>query len=503
MNSAFNIQNMKKYLFIIPILLVFCSCKKWLDITPQSQIAANDLFKTEEGFQESLNGIYTRCGQGDIYGNELTCGFLDVMAQNYNISTVNDKSLHYYQTQKFNFADGDFITRKDNAWNGLYNAIVNANLILANIDQQKSIFTGTNYAIIKGEALALRAYLHFDVFRLFGSGFNSDSNHVGIPYVTIYSNQVTATSSPSLVMDKILADLNAAKTLLAPVDSIRNLGYIVGYPSDKTATETSAPTLFQQNRRHRLNYYAVCGELARVYLYKGDKTNALANALEVINSHKFPWTNQADFINVDISKQDLILYKELVFGWYIPGEATNLSNRFQKGAGGMYVLNTDAQTIYEKNGVGGEDLRYKMWMPIGIDGNVLLAKYKRNPNTTADNDATMNLYPLMAPAIRLSELYYIAAECTYDTDPAAALDYFNTVRSNRGIGTHLSVASKDAFITELLKEARKEFFGEGQIFYMYKRLHRNIVGPNGTVIPPGNKVFVLPMPNSEIEFGGR
>lgn len=502
MNSAFNIQTMKKYLFIIPVLLVFCSCKKWLDITPQSQIAADDLFKTEEGFQESLNGIYTRCGQGDIYGNELTCGFLDVMAQNYDISTLNDP-LNYYQAQKFNFTDGNFITRKDNAWSGLYNAIVNANLILANIDQQKGIFTGNNYAIIKGESLALRAYLHFDVFRMFGSGFNSDSNHVGIPYVTTYSNQVTATSSPSQVMDKILADLNAAKTLLAPVDSIRNPAYIVGYPSDKAATETSASTLFQQNRRHRLNYYAVCGELSRVYLYKGDKTNALANALEVINSNKFPWTAQADFINVDIAKQDLILYKELIFGWYIPSEATVLANRFQNGTGGMYLSNTDAQTIYEKNGVGGEDLRYKVWMPIGVDGNVLLAKYKRNPNTTTDNDATMNLYPLMAPAIRLSEMYYIAAECSYDTDPATALNYFNTVRFQRGIGTPLSVSTKDAFLGELIKDARKEFFGEGQVFYMYKRLHRNITGAAGTVVPPGNKVFVLPMPNNEIEFAGR
>jgi hypothetical protein len=502
MNTVFNIKTMKKYFFIISTLLVFSSCKKWLDLTPQSQVAAGELFQTEEGFQEGLNGIYTRCGQADIYGNELTCGFLDVMAQNYDISTLNDP-LGYFQTQNFNFTDGNFINRKDNVWKGLYNAIVNANIILANIDQEKNIFTGNNYALIKGEALALRAYLHFDVFRIFGSGFNSDSNNVGIPYVTTYSNRVTPSSSPSQVIDKILADLNAAKTLLGPVDSIRNSDYIVGYPSSATQTETTATTLFQQNRRHRLNYYAVCGELARVYLYKGDNTNALSNALEVINSNKFPWTNQADFINVDISKQDLILYKELIFGWYIPWEEADLKSRFESGSGGMFLLPTDAQNIYEANGVGGEDLRYKVWMQIGVDGNVELTKYNRNPNTTTDNDATVNLYPLMAPAMRLSEMYYIAAESTYDTDPATALNYFNTVRFQRGIGTPLSVSTKDAFLTELLKEARKEFFGEGQIFYMYKRLNRNIAGASGTVIPPGNNVFVLPLPNDEIEFGGR
>jgi hypothetical protein len=38
---------------------------------------------------------------------------------------------------------------------------------------------------------------------------------------------------------------------------------------------------------------------------------------------------------------------------------------------------------------------------------------------------------------------------------------------------------------------------------MYKRLNRNIVGASGTTVPAANKVFVLPLPNDEIEFGGR
>jgi hypothetical protein len=55
----------------------------------------------------------------------------------------------------------------------------------------------------------------------------------------------------------------------------------------------------------------------------------------------------------------------------------------------------------------------------------------------------------------------------------------------------------------LLKEARKEFFAEGQIFYMYKRLNRNLIGMGGTSIPASNQIFVVPMPNDEIAFGQR
>ena len=492
---------MKKYILIIISFLVLSSCKKWLDITPHSQVASEDLFKTQEGFQEALNGVYTRASQSDLYGNELTTGFLDVMAQNFTLSTQLDP-YSYLQTQKFNFSDANFINRINNTWSGLYNTIVNANLILGNIDAKKSIFTNNNYALIKGEALALRAYLHFDVFRMFGSGFGGTGTPVGIPYVTTYSNKVTTTSSPKDVMMHIISDLDSAKILLKTSDPIIDSTYLVGYPGSDSTTENASPSLFMQDRRNRMNYFAVCGELARAYLYEGDKTNALANALIVINSNKFPWTKQGDFLNTDPLVQDKILYKELIFSWYIPKEVTDLFNRFQTSTGGMFVSPTDAQNIYETNSVGGEDLRYKVWFQPDLIGNLSFRKYARNPNGTTETDATLNPYPLNAPAIRLSEMYYIAAESTFDANPNEALGYVNEVRSMRGIISPLTTTNSPDFIKELIKDARKEFYGEGQIFYMYKRLNQNIVGQGGLTIPASDKIFVIPKPNNEIEFGG-
>lgn len=492
---------MKKYILIILGLFTLGACNKWLGITPQSQVASEELFKTQEGFQEALNGVYTRASQGDLYGNELTTGFLDVMAQNFTLSTQLDP-LNYLQTQKFNFTDANFINRDNNTWSGLYNTIVNVNLILANIDNNKSLFTDNNYALIKGEALALRAYLHFDIFRMFGSSFASTGTPVGIPYVTTYSNRVTTTSSPQAVIMHLISDLDSAKMLLEKSDPIIDSTYFVDYPSSDSSTENASPSLFLQDRRNRMNYYAVCGELARVYLYEGDKTNALKNALIVINSNKFPWTKQADELNTDPKLQDRILYKELIFSWYIPKEVTDLFNRFQSGSGGMFLSPSDAQTIYETNSIGGEDLRYKIWFQPGLDGNLIFEKYARNPNATTETDATLNPYPLNAPAIRLSEMYYIAAESSFDTNPSEALDFINEVRSMRGIISPLTTTNKSDFIKELIKDARKELYGEGQIFYMYKRLNQNIVGQGGLIIPASDKIFVLPKPNNEIEFGG-
>lgn len=488
---------MKIFIPLFCFLFALVSCKKFLDVNPESDISKEELFKTPEGFEEALNGVYSRAVQGDIYGNELTFGLLDVLAQDYTISFFDNMA--YQQSVQFNYRDGSFISRKDNIWKGLYHAISSCNLILENIDSKKNMLNNEDYSIIKGEALALRAYMHFDLLRMFAPSFVSSPGGKGIPYVTGFTNKVTPMSSVSETVEKIIADLEDAKKILAPVDLIRTADYIVGYPADDEQSEESASSLFMHNRRHRMNYYAVCGELARVYLYMDKKDKALENAQEVIESEKFPWTDSKDFLTSDETMKDRVFYKELIFAWYIPGMQQALLDRFGSGTSSLYIEENAGNTIFEVAGVGAEDIRYKEWLRLAIDvtdRRLEVQKYLR--------DDDVNRHPLVAPAIRLSEMYYIAAESIFDTDPQKALEYFNTVRFNRGIGTPLSaVATKDDFLRELLKEARKELFGEGQIFYMYKRLNRSIIGQSGISYPASDAVFVFPLPNDEIEFGNR
>lgn len=489
---------MKKYLILVIIITSFSSCKKWLDVKPLTEVEQDVLFSTEAGFMEAVNGLYTRCAQQDLYGRELTAGFPDVLAQNYTVSP--EDNMKYRQTLLYNYKDQDFITRKDNAWKGLYNVIANSNLILEHVDEQNGVLSPSVYALVKGEALAMRAYCHFDVLRLFAPSYKVEPNGKGIPYVTSFSKNVPQMYKTGEAIELMLKDLNAAKELLATADPIRSPGYKVGYdPSIDTSTEKTGP-LFTQERRHRLNYYAVCGELARIYLYKGDQANALLNAMEVINAHKFPWTKQSDFLNPDEEKKDRMLYKELLFAVYISNAKTtdDLRALLRNGVASLYVSLQEGRNIYETGGVGGEDFRYKQWFSEQSvsGGNYLrLEKYTRDPDR--------NIHPQLGPAIRLSEMYYIAAECSFDTDPAKAWEYFNIVRLNRGIGTPLNDPSRTTFMHELVKEARKEFFGEGQIFYMYKRLNMSFPGAFGSTVPASGAIFVLPFPDDEIAYGNR
>ncbi|MEG2556746.1 MAG: hypothetical protein RSA53_11755, partial [Odoribacter sp.] len=54
---------------------------------------------------------------------------------------------------------------------------------------------------------------------------------------------------------------------------------------------------------------------------------------------------------------------------------------------------------------------------------------------------------------------------------------------------------------ELTKEWRKEFMGDGQMFFYYKRIgSTSIPYTSGTV---DDNVYVLPLPQLEVDFGGR
>lgn len=108
------------------------------------------------------------------------------------------------------------------------------------------------------------------------------------------------------------------------------------------------------------------------------------------------------------------------------------------------------------------------------------------------------LFRLQIPMFKLSEMYLIAAETA--TVPSDGITFLNTLRFNRGL---TNLASTAAVATEVAKEYKKEFIGEGQLFFYYKRTNTTAI-PNGasTVgnITMGASQYVVPLPDSETNF---
>ena len=125
----------------------------------------------------------------------------------------------------------------------------------------------------------------------------------------------------------------------------------------------------------------------------------------------------------------------------------------------------------------------------------MLVKYKG----IVDEDNRL-FHGTFMPLIRLSEMYLIAAEC--EPDIAAGTVWLNEFRARRGV-PNKTFSTQAQLMTALRFEYLKEFYGEGQIFYMYKRMNTNLLsaenGYNTSSYTITATQYVLPIPASEME----
>ena len=104
--------------------------------------------------------------------------------------------------------------------------------------------------------------------------------------------------------------------------------------------------------------------------------------------------------------------------------------------------------------------------------------------------------------IRLTEMYFIAADCSYESNKDEAVEYLKKVRKMRGASQTVKTDSYEAFVKDLTTEAKREFLGEGQMFYWYKS-HKLAIPRNGQDLQLTQQQRCLPMSANEVEFGNR
>lgn len=74
---------MKKLITILAVLTLTATSCSWLDITPEDTVIEEELFEEADGFHNAINGLYNTMSGSDLYGRELSYGFVEVLAQNY------------------------------------------------------------------------------------------------------------------------------------------------------------------------------------------------------------------------------------------------------------------------------------------------------------------------------------------------------------------------------------------------------------------------------------
>ena len=469
------------------LVIGFSSCDDWLDVKPKTQIESEDMFSTEMGFKDVLNGVYVNLSSSNMYGREMTYGLVDLIGDMYYGVYGNT---NYTRLLNHDYTYTGVETMINNIWQNSYTSIATLNELLNQLDNaNKDLFARDNYEVIKGEALGLRAFLHFDLLRLFAKSPVVNANAAAIPYVTTYSHQITPSSTVSETIEKVLADLQAAADLLQRSDPIATGREI-------TTTDDSG---YLMNRQFHMNYYAVKAMMARAYLYKGDTGNARLCAQEVINSGKFTWTKVDNIVTTQDSDRDRTFTSEQVFALQID----NLDTYVDRVVYGSSLAN--AVRLYISS-----NWLDKIWPAETHATDWRRVYFFTNQGTNSSNNYTSSKlwqegmnegYVKRLPLIRLPEMYLILAEC----DVANAATQLNTIRDHRGVTTMVETTDVDAMQDEITLEYYREFYNEGQLFYRYKRINADMhyMGYRFNKAAFNPDFYVLPMPAEEIEFGNR
>lgn len=460
-------------LLLLTTLFTLGSCSDWFDISPKTDVKAEDLFESENGFLSSLAGIYVLMTDETVYGRDLSFGLVEQLAQMYDVIPEGANS----KTDIYNYAqvtNGGYNTKGsfERTWLTAYNIIANANNLFKWLDKkgEEVIYREETRNMIRGEALAIRAAVHFDLLRLWGpvdyAGNEAGRTMKCIPYRTTADKSKQPLLEAQQVVANIIADLDSAKQLLSYESGLDLSGY-------STA-----------ERRFRFNYHAVNAMLARVHNYAGNGKEAKTAALEVIDNCGLELKSGND--------NDPVLFAETLCAINLYQMKDNLSTYFDAGdkiQTKYHVTYSTLNAIFDVTGSESEDMRARS-AAFARNSDYQMAvtkKYQEN-----DNEAI--------PLLRLPEMYYIVCE---NSEGDEAAYYINMVRNRRGISSSKNVVcdTQEQRTEALLREYRKEFYAEGQFFYFLKS--HGVTGtlahsPEVSIVAEN---FVFPLPDAEREYG--
>ncbi len=486
---------MKRILNILTIssILFLSACS--LEELPKRDVLADQAIENIEDAQAALYGTYAAIR--DYYSRGgIALG--DVMTDE-TFAVTGYESHKKMQAYTFSSAESEV----SDLWTRLYRVVNNANNILLQIDGIAGNASAKNQ--IKGQALGLRAAAYMELCKWFSTPYTVNANAPGVPIkLSTSATEQPGRSTVSEVFSYIEADLKSAAQLL------------------KSHADLTI-----------LSYNSVQAYLARFYLYKGDYSNAIVSATEVINSGKYSLCTSAETISsmwLNDSGSEIIFmlgYTETNLGGslgndYFMRTFDPSTNKIQNKPAVYYIPSSSFLNVYNTFGPANSsktadaDIRYKDGVyflngaSVGSWNAKLCYKYPGNPYFI--NKA--NLLNVNQPKlIRLPELYLIRAEAYAElgNNAAARADY-NLLRKNRIEGYVYETALNGSSLKEeIFNERCRELCFEGHYWYDIKRHQRGFtrtptaqeqtyidITAATLTVPVGSTRWLLPIPYGEV-----
>ncbi len=430
-------------ILLTALALIFAtSCESFLDVKPSNQVDSGSSIQNASDAKIMVQGLMNKLTSSNYYGrNFLVYG--DAKGGDLTIySAGNGGDAWYYFTHEQ--TSNSYI----GYWSTMYNCLLQANNIIQNIYSLKEA-GATGLDDYLGQALTIRALIHFDLVRLYGKPYNMDKNAYGVPVVTepVDASAQLLRNTVEEVYTQVVKDLKDAAPLLG---KSANNGFI--------------------------NYYANQAILSKVYMYMDNFSEALTVAEGVINSGVYTpytasnWTaswartfgSESIFeLNVLVNEGDLGTGSP---GCYYRRRAHGIS------AGGVFLASQNWFDI-----MGANDARWGIMDSDQSDEEDGTGRkgscYKYSGSTTLSGDGKENATAVNIKVIRLSEVLLNAAEAAVRTNnQAKALEYLSPVASRNPDW----VAPATITVEDIMTERRREFLTEGIVFFEQMRMDMTV-----------------------------
>lgn len=414
---------------------------------PPTALTDTDAFANADRISKSATGMYDQLQNAEFLGGRALI-YGDVRSDDTNPAGF------FGNVSTFNMLPNDAIAL--NAWTGGYRSLYGANYFLQQIAKNSGKTTPTLEAQYIAEAKFIRGLVYLNLVNIFAQPYNftADASHLGVPLQltapdvsnAFDPSQNLARSTVKQVYTQIEQDLN---------DAISGLPETYATAFDKTgrATKDAARTL-----------------LSRVYLYKGQFTEAAAMAGTVITGARHALNASPATPFNPLSYQN----SESIFSVAMnAADNPNTNNALGQHYGRLRRADI-AVTPYaqiDSTQFRSKDRRRTLLLdPMSTPTNVFTLKY---------NNASFDYVPIA----RYSEVLLNRAEGLAQTDAGIsteAITLLNTVR-RRSLPlipaypsfTVTSLASKQALIDAILFERRLELAFEGHRYYDLMRYKRN------------------------------
>ncbi|MCX8492144.1 MAG: RagB/SusD family nutrient uptake outer membrane protein [Cyclobacteriaceae bacterium] len=457
---------------VIVCLMISASCEDLLSIKETDLIAGDIALKTVENNESAIIGAYASVN--NLMGVLLNSVFSDEVktaGEFYNSATVHE----------WQYGSQD-ITIRDNytAINPQYQVIDRANRVLSLVGKADSTRVGDNKlrSRLRGEALFLRAYAHFELFRFYCAKYTPKG--LAMPYLESPSLSPLARIDMQTYFLKLNRDIKDAKQLLPASTADIN----------------------------RANIVAANGLHARIALYSDQWEDAEKFATNYIDA---PGMALATIVSFPTIWNDASI-AEQAFRTVRGSAAARAGSLYRNTSANTTNIGTVVWTVSSKLYAlySTSDVRrsaYFLNEPLLANASrpsLIIKKYAGgNYGSATENIANSKL-------MRTSEMLLIRAEARAElnkfTGANSAESDLNLLRANRITGyINVTLTSKSMAIDEVILERFKELAFEGHRFWDLKRrglpvsrVLSDLPTPTAVTLPADDYRFALPIPLTEM-----